>query len=237
MKKTILSALLLATLAPAAALAGNWSGSLGASLLVTDGNSQSRSIGGKVNVVDAADPWKNSFDASATNVSGSAGQTAERYAASDKLDYNITEHTYAFVSAEWEKDLFGPVRLRTSETAGLGRHFLLGPEHFLDADLGAGARQTRDNVTGVRHSELIGRFGGKYEWKFTDKNSFSQSLKVESGESNTHSESVTALKLAIVGSLSAALSYTARHNTEVPAGTEHIDTETAVNIVYAFGGK
>ena len=55
MKKTILSALLLATLAPVAALAGDWSGSLGASLLVTDGNSQSRSIGGKVNVVDAAD--------------------------------------------------------------------------------------------------------------------------------------------------------------------------------------
>lgn len=232
MKKFIPAALLLA---PWVAHAGDWSGQLGASLLVTDGNSQSRSIGTKVNAVYASDPWKNTFDASATNVSGSTGQTAERYVASDKLDYNLTEHTYAYVSAEWEKDLFGAIRERTSETAGIGRHFLLGPVHFLDADLGAGARQTEDNGTGIRHSELIGRFGGKYQWKFTDKNSFSQSLKVESGESNTHSESVTALQLAIIGSLSAALSYTVRHNTDVPAGAEHIDTETAVNLVYAFG--
>jgi putative salt-induced outer membrane protein len=247
MKKMLLAALLSAAFfAPPAAVAadgaddaadGEWSGSLGASLLVTDGNSQSRSVGGKVNAVWASDPWKNTFDASATNVSGSTGQTAERYLATDKVDYNITEHTYAFVAGEWEKDLFGPVRERTSETAGLGRHILLGPVHVLDAELGAGARQTKENGTGIRSNEAIGRFAAKYEWKFTDKNAFSENVKVESGANNTYSESVTALKLAIVGSLSSAISYTVRHNSDVPPGTEHVDTETAVNLVYAFGGK
>lgn len=232
MKKLLLSACLLL---PVSAFAGDWSGSLGASLLITDGNSQSRSIGGKVNVVYAADPWKNTFDASAINVSGSTGQIAERYVASDKLDYNFTEHTYGYVSGDWQKDLFGPTRVRISETAGVGRHFLRGPVHYLDADVGAGARQTEDNLTGIRHSEFIGRFGGHYGWKFAEKNTFSENVKVESGASNTYSESVTALKLAIIGSLSSAISYTVRANSDVPAGAEHVDTEAAVNIVYAFG--
>lgn len=231
MRKILFSLCLL----PFSAHAGEWSGQLGASLLITDGNSQSRTIGGKVKAVYASDPWKNTFDGSATNVSGSAGRVAEHYVVTDKLDYNFTEHSYGFVVGEWEEDLFGSTRLRTSETAGVGRHFLLGPVHFLDAEIGAGLRQTEENVTGIRHSEVIGRFGTRYEWKFADKNAFSETVKVESGSSNTFSESVTALKLAIIGSLSAALSYTVRNNSDVPAGREHVDTEAAVNIVYAFG--
>lgn len=231
---SIFAALLLS---PSLAVAGEVSGSLGASLLVTDGNSQSRSLGGKVNLVYASDPWKNTFDASATNVTGSTGQTAERYLAADKVDYSFTEHTYAFVTAEWEKDLFGPVRERTSETVGIGRHFLLGPTHFLDGEVGGGARQTKANVTGLRESEAIGRVAGKYQWKFTDTNSFTEQVKVESGASNTFSESISALTMQLVGTLSTAITYTVRHNSDVPAGRERVDTETAVNIVYPFGKK
>lgn len=224
-------------LSPALASAGDLSGSLGASLLVTDGNSQSRSLGGKVSLAYASEPWKNTFDASATNVSGSTGQTAERYLVGDKVDYGFTEHTYAFVTAEWEKDLFGPVRERTSETVGVGRHFLLGPTHFLDGEIGGGARQTKANITGLRESEAIGRLGGKYQWKFTDTNAFTETIKVESGASNTFSESVSALTMQLVGTLSTSITYTVRHNSDVPSGREHVDTETAVSLVYPFGNK
>src|SRR3546814_6841247 len=51
-------------------------------------------------------------------------------AANEQLDYNFTTRDYAFVAVEWNKDLFAAIRERTSETAGYGRHVLIGPTHF-----------------------------------------------------------------------------------------------------------
>jgi putative salt-induced outer membrane protein len=216
---------------------GEWSGNAGAGFLATDGNAQSRSMNGKVEVEFTKKRWKNSFQASAVNTSsGDAGTGAERYLATDKVDYQFFAQNYAFVVAEYEKDLFGATRERTSQALGLGRHVLAGPEHFLDLEAGGGLRQAEDQA-GDRREEGIARGSAKYEWKFTDKNAVSQDLKVESGASNTFTESVSALKLAIVGNLSASLSYTARHNSEVQPGREHTDTEAAVNLVYDFGKK
>jgi putative salt-induced outer membrane protein len=212
-----------------------WEGQLGLGYLQTDGNSQSSSTNGKVHAEYKKERWKDTFDASGVNTTGSTGTTAERYLASDKIDYLFYEKNYLFVLGEWEKDLFGGTRERTSETAGVGRHFLTGPEHLLDAELGAGARQTKENGTGIKHNEAIGRFNARYEWKFTEKNSFSEAVKSEYGADNVFTESVTALKLAVIGNLSSAISYTLRHNSDVPPGREYIDTETAVNLVYDFG--
>lgn len=227
----------LFALPTAAAWAGDWSGEVGAGYLSTSGNSDTRSGNAKASVVYKDKPWTNTFTASAVTASSDAGTTAERYAASDKVDYLFTERSYAFVVVEYEKDLFGAVRERTSEAVGLGRHFLAGPAHFLDGELGVGARQSEENATGERRSETIGRAGIRYEWKFTDRNSFMQSLKSEGGEDNVFSESVTQLKLQVIGQLAAALAYTVRQNSEVPPGTEHTDTEASVNLVYAFGAK
>jgi putative salt-induced outer membrane protein len=216
---------------------GEFAGHIEAGFLSTDGNSTTHSVNGKVHTEYKRERWKNTTDANGVSTSGTTGTTAERYLAGDKVDYLFYEKNYAFVQVEWEKDLFGGIRERTSETAGVGRHFLAGPAHLLDGEVGAGARQTEQNVTGLRQNEAIGRVTGRYEWKFTDKNSFSEAVKAEGGETNIYSESVTQLKLAIVGNLSSAMSYTVRQNSKVPAGREHTDTEAAVNLVYDFGKK
>jgi putative salt-induced outer membrane protein len=215
---------------------GKWSGEVGAGLLSTDGNSQSRSMNAKLLAEYKKKRWKNAFQASAVNTSsGEGGTSAERYLASDKVDYLFYENNYAFVLGEYEKDLFGGTRERTSETAGVGRHFLTGPEHLLDAEIGAGARQTEAQTTGVKTSEAIARFGGKYEWRFTERNAFTEQVKVESGASDTFTESVTGLKLAVVGNLSSSITYTLRHHSDVAPDREHLDSETALNLVYDFG--
>lgn len=229
-------ALCVAWLAPAAAIAGEWSGELGAGYLATDGNSQTQSSNAKVHSVFKENPWTNTFDASGVNTNGSAGTTAERYAAADKVDYLFSERNYAFILGDWEKDLFGPVRERTTEAVGVGRHFLVGPVHLLDGEIGAGARQSEESATGVRRNEAIGRLGARYEWKFTDTNSLIEAIKSEGGEDNIYTESVTQLKLQVIGRLAAALAYTVRNNSEVPPGREPTDTETSVNLVWAFGG-
>lgn len=229
-------ALLALALSPLAAQADPWSGEVGVGYLATSGNSDTTSLNGKLALDYVSGPWKNAFAGSAINSSDDEGSTAERYLVTDKLDWNFSERDYVFGSVEWEKDLFGGVRERTSETAGYGRHILTGPVHLLDAEIGAGARQL-ENADGMNEDDAIGRAFGKYQWKLSETSSFLQTLKLESGGDNTFTESVSELKMAVVGNLFAALSYTVKHNSDVPADTRKTDTFSAVNLSYAFGKK
>lgn len=234
MARAFLASTLL--VAPLLAQAAPWSGEAGLGFLSTSGNSDTRSLNGKFLLDYVEGPWKNAFAANAIGSSDGEESTSERYLVTDKLDYSLSERNYLFAALEWEKDLFGGVRERTSETVGLGRRFLLGPAHFLEAELGAGARQLQNNDAGqTRESDAIGRAFAKYRWALSPTSEFQQTVKVESGAENTFTESVTALKLSVVGDIFASLSYTIQNNSDVPAGTEQTDTFTAVNLSYAFG--
>lgn len=227
---------LLLTL-PLAALGGEWKGEAGAGLLATSGNSETESLNGKLVLDYIHERWKNSFTAIAINSGDEEGRTAERYSAGNKLDYSFTERDYIFGALDWEKDLFGGYRERTSEVVGYGRRILTGPVHTLEAEIGAGARQTEEQDTGIDENEAIGRVGGKYGWILSETSAFAQSLKVESGSSNTFTEAVSELKLSVVGNVFAAISFTWRNNSDVPADTDKTDTVTAVSLSYAFGSK
>lgn len=235
MKPTLLAGSLLIFCAPV--FAGEFSGEAALGVLTTSGNSETRSINGKLELVYASEAWKNSFGASAISSADDEGSTAERYTVGNKLDYNFSPRDYAFGAVEFEKDLFGGIKQRTSETVGYGRHILTGPRHLLDAEIGGGARQTEEQDTGERYDDFIGRFAGKYQWNLTETSTFLQTLKVESGESNTFTESVSELRLSIIGNLFAGISFTARNNSDVPPDTKKTDTFTAVNLNYNFGKK
>ncbi len=212
----------------------SWSGEASLGYLSTSGNTSTQSLNGKFALAYTASSWKNELQALGVYTTDEGDTTAERYAASDKVDWRVTDRDYIFAVVDWEKDLFGGIRERTSETVGYGRHVLTGPKHLLDLELGAGARQLQDQSR-ERSNEAIGRFSGKYQCLISETSKFTQTVKVESGDANTYAESVSELKLSIIGNLFASLSYTVRHNTEVPVGTERTDTSTAVNVSYAFG--
>lgn len=230
-RKTLLILLLVCPLCARAQLSGETS----VGYLDTGGNAETTSLNTKLLLEYAAGRWKNGFQVSAVNTGDELQTTAERYSISDKLDYNLSEKNYIFGVVEYEKDLFGGTRERTSEAVGYGRHILTGPVHTLDAELGAGARQTRANVTGEENADAIGRATSIYQWAISDTARFLQSIKVESGETNTFSESVTELKLSIIGNLAAVLGYNLRHNSNVPPTTEKLDRTASVTLTYGFG--
>lgn len=220
-----------------AAPAVGWKGEAAAGLLLTSGNSETQSLNGKLVLETLSERWKNRFSASGINTGDEDGTTAERYTAGDQVDYNFDPHNYAFVAVDWEKDLFGGFRERTSETLGYGRHILTGPVHRLDAEIGTGARQTEVQDSGEQQDEFIGRVSGKYQWAISETSTFLQAIKVESGSDNTFSESITELKLSIIGNLFFSVSFTARNNSDVPPDTKKTDTFTAVSLSYAFERK
>jgi putative salt-induced outer membrane protein len=244
MRSSVLAALLAAT-GPAIGVAADppppWSGEASAGVVVTSGNSESSTANAKGEVVFNSERWRNTFNGSALNTeatdpaTGIQQRTAERYLAGNKTDFNFTEHNYAFLALEFEEDLFGPVRERTSETAGYGRKILTGPAHTLEAELGAGARQTEAQVTEEKNNDAIGRGRVAYKWNFSETSNFAQTVKVESGDSNTFTESVTELRVSLVGKLFALGSYTLRNNSDVPAGAKKTDTVTTVSLGWSFG--
>jgi putative salt-induced outer membrane protein len=228
---------------PAAACAEEapWSGEVTAGYVASSGNSSTRTANGKAELVYSVEVWRNTFTASVLQssqvsaVTGAREVSAERYFAGDKVDFNLTEKDYVYFTVEFEKDLAGPVRQRTSEAAGYGRKVLTGPDHLLELELGAGARQTREQITGNRDSDAIGRGRAAYRWNLSESSHFGETFKIESGESNTFFESVTELRLSLILNLFATASYTLRQNSNVPPGASNTDTITAISLSWSFG--
>lgn len=220
---------------PLAAQASSpWSGEAALGFLSTSGNSESTTLNTQVALAYSIEAIKNSFRASAIYGEQEAVRSVERYTLGNQTDLNITPNDYAFLALDAEKDLFGGVRERTSQTVGYGRRLLTGPVHTLNAELGAGARQTLAQGETERENETITRLSGQYRWEISETSLFSQSVKIESGEDNTFTETVSELKLSVIGNIFAGISFTARNNSDVPIDRKKTDTFTAVNLSYKF---
>ncbi|MBR9814721.1 DUF481 domain-containing protein [bacterium] len=236
-------ALIISVATPAAA-ADEWKGKVELGALRTSGNSESESLNAGFALNHKRGNWANKLTAAAFSASqedddtGEEQQTAERYTASFKSTYDFSEFNYVFGTVTWEKDLFGGVRERTTETVGYGRRLIATDAHKLDAEIGAGARQQQSQKPDlVRENDAIVRGALNYLWNISKTSQFSQTLLAESGDSNTYSESVTALKLSIVGPTFVNISYTIKNNSDVPAGREKTDTFLALNVSYEFGNQ
>ena len=120
-----------------------------------------------------------------------------------------------------------------SESIGYGRRIIDTPAHLLSAEIGAGYRNA-DLSDNTSESGVIGRLGLDYKWTFSETSNFEQNISVESGSDNTYTESVSAVRAKLLGDFAIVLSYTVRHNTDVPPGNEKTDKFTAISLELAF---
>lgn len=204
--------------------------------LATTGNTQSRNLNADFKIAFMLRQWIYSFSATAYKSTEGGQTTAERYTSSFKTDYNFTPHNYLFGSVKFDKDRFSGYDRRTSETAGYGRRIFSNGALQLDLELGAGARQTKvpAALPARDQNEAIVNTVAKLKWHISSSSQLEQSIDVESGRSNTYSESVTSLKSSILGNLYWRLSYDVRHNTSVPPGIKKTDTQTTISLEYDF---
>lgn len=214
-----------------------WWGEASAGVLTTSGNSETRTANGKFTLDYQRADWRNALLLQALLAADDGQTTGERYLLTNKVDYTFFEQNYFFAALDFEKDLFGGIRQRTSQTLGLGRHLLTGPAHRLDVELGAGARQQQEQDSLDKDRDLIGRFGLDYQYRINDNSGVRQTVKVESGEANTFTQSVTELKLYVIGNLFTSIMLTVQNNSSVDPGIKHTDSTTALNFSYAFGNK
>ena len=212
-----------------------WSDQAELSFVTTSGNTKTTSLAGK-NLLTykftpkAVGSWKigglYSKDHGAT--------TAENYATELRFDYLYTEKFYNYALAGWNKDRFSGIDQRYYAGAGAGYKVLVGPKHFLLGE--AGLNYTRECYTDNTSSGfLTGRAFGKYEYAFTKKNRFSQSLEFLydfSDASHYKASSETAVVSSLTDILSLKAGYTVRYDHKpVPANLQRTDTILTVALV------
>lgn len=210
-----------------------WSGSASLGLLSTSGNTNTTSYNTSFGISYTKNKWTHVIDAAANGADESDTVTAEAYQADWKSSYDWSEHNYLFGLVGWRKDRFSGVNEQLSESIGYGRRIINTPAHILSAEVGAGYRDA-DLSDNTSESGAIGRLGLDYKWTFSETANFEQKIAVEAGSDNTYIESISAVRAKLLGDFAIVFSYTVRHNTDVPLGSEKTDKLTAVSLELAF---
>jgi putative salt-induced outer membrane protein len=201
--------------------------------LATSGNTDTENINAGFSMKWQPALWSHEFNVSAIKAQNDGDTTADARFANYVARRELGEKSYLFASADWESDEFSAFDHQISETVGYGRHLIASERHTLDVEIGAGARQA-ELRTGEDQDESIGRAALDYAWQISETARFTQSLIVESGSSNTSTESVSELRADIFGNVALVLSYRVRNNSDVPDGIKNSDRYTAISLEYAF---
>ena len=210
-----------------------WSGKATLGYLATSGNTENATLNTGFEAGYKTGDWAHMANAAAIYASENEDTTAKAYDLGWKSERNLTDKDFLFGRVTWRKDEFGGYDTQLSETIGYGRRLLDTDKHKLNAEIGAGARQSKLQ-DGTEEDETIFRGGMHYKWLFSETAEFRQNLTAEGGQENTYVESVTAISAKLLGDFALVASYTIKHNTDVPALIEKTDTYTALSLEYAF---
>lgn len=233
-----LVALIVAIALPVSTMAqeeeeGPWSGKATAGYLATTGNTENSTLNTGFELGYKTDGWTHIVKAKAINSSENEITTAEAYELGWKSEWELSDKSFLFGKLDWRKDRFGGFNTQFSQVAGYGHRLIKSDRHALNAEVGAGARQS-EAQDGTEQDETVFSGGLYYTWKFSETASFSQDLKTEVGSENTYTESISKVTAQLIGNLALAASYTIKHNSDVPVGTENRDTYTALSLEYGF---
>jgi putative salt-induced outer membrane protein len=221
-----------------------WTGKAELGLLFTNGNSDSKSANGKLDMTHEGALWKQNFYASA--LYGEAEfATAERYELRYQIDRKITDRFSWFVAARGEEDKFSGFAYQATLSTGATYKFLDSQDTKLDGSLGIGYRRLQpqvliqtpagevlDRIKGEEDSEPVITLGSNFEHAFTETTKITNKLLAEAGSDNTSVADDLALQVSMSEKLALAVGLGVRYNTDPPPLAETTDSQLTVNLVY-----
>jgi len=239
LKKTLIAIAVGTGLSLSGVSQAEWAGDAELGLSSSSGNTENTTANAKLDMDTAVDSWRHNIFADAYYAEDDSIKSAERYALGYKPRKFLNDKDYLFGILRYDQDEFAFIDSRTTEVVGIGRQFISTPKHYLDGEIGIGARQTDyivdTSTANLDDNEFIYFLGGKYTGRISDTARFSETVRAEIGDDNSYIESITGLRLAVTDSLSAKISYTIRHNTDVEGVKgDNTDTLTGVSLVYGF---
>ncbi len=190
-----------------------WKNATEFSLVSANGNSKATTMSGK-NTLNYG--WSKAALELIGGGMGSKSQgqnTAEKYYASEKVSYKLSDRNYVFEKFGWDKDRFAGIKHRYDSTIGLGREVIKGTKSLLIAELGGG-RIVEERYHEKTNSFGSGRAYSKYTYTLSETASFSQDAEVlanfkDKDDYRVNTES--ALLAALSAHLSLKVSYIWHH--------------------------
>lgn len=211
-----------------------WKGEGELGFTQTSGNTDSESLNAKLGIAKTHNKWTHKARLEVFKTSTSGIKSANRAVFTARTEYKFAKKTYAFGALRYEDDKFSGYDYQSSLSFGLGAQFIKNESHELDASAGLGYRQLKETATTIVSDEAIATGNLTYKYKISKSSSFKEKVIIESGKTNTYTESETSLNTKINGNLASKISYTVKNNSTVPVGAVKKDTVTTIALVYSF---
>jgi len=220
-----------------------WSTSAELGAITTTGNTVGTSVTGKIDARQELDSWSNEYilsgyfkedETHTDNGDKVRERSAERFKLSAKAAYKLLDdNKKLFVLGSHVDDKFGAYTTYSSLSVGHSSRVLKSRDKTLDVALGpgyfTGTRATGESENGVT---VIG--SASMRWQLSPSALFTQTVSMERGTSNLHSEAETALSTKINGTMQMKAAFSARSDTNVPDDKKNTDTQTSLTLVYSF---
>ena len=164
---------------------GNWRGSIGAGLSITDGNSKSSAFNFNGETVRLTEQDKARIYGTALYGKNDGKESTNLQRFGGRYDYNLTPVLFGFGGIDFERDKPGNLELRIAPSVGLGAHLIKSANTTFDIFGGVGyVRDKFFNATFIDGSsrttysrpELL--LGESSTHKLTETASFRQSLTI-----------------------------------------------------------
>jgi putative salt-induced outer membrane protein len=227
---------------------GTWAAQAQLGLLVTSGNTTTKSGNAKFDLAHRMDRWTVGGGAAALYASTGEYSTQQDTNAHLQADLDLSPRVFWFSSARWDRNLYTGFAYQASIASGGGFKFIQTPATLLAGELGGGYRIEKPeilttsplgNVTSrvgqpVQRDAVL-QAGLNYSHSVTESTRVVNTLLVQYGASDTTTTDDLSLQVKVDASLALALGMELVNNTSPPAGSErHTDTVVTMNIVYAL---
>jgi len=209
----------------------SWHAAAELGFIKTSGNTETETLNAKFNAETSYSLWTHKLQLEALKSASDDVRSAEKYRIEGQSDYALSDASYVFGLANWENDNFNGLNYQAAAVIGYGYKVLHTDTMKLNFEVAPGYRITEDENDNTEEDGII-RLAEIFAWNISETSTLDQSLKVESGDSNTETRFGLALTNQINGSLSMKVGYNITHNSDVPAGTDKTDRETAITLVY-----
>ena len=215
-----------------------WSGQAELGFIDTSGNTDTRSLNGKFNLVHNVQPVKTGLRLEALTSEENGRSSKEKYFAEIKSDYTLGEYDYIASLLSYEDDRFSGFEYQSVLSVGYGYRIWHAKKGHFDVEIGPGYRRTsldERNESGDKlKDEFIGRLALDFSASISENATFLEVITVETGEFATVYRSIMGLQSTLVSTLAMKINYEVKYTDTVPEGTEEMETIVGATLVYGF---
>lgn len=228
--------------------AGTWAAEGQLGLIVTSGNTTTKSGNATFNAAHVMGRWTVGGGLAALYASTGGISTQQDLTANLQADLALSKRTFWFSNGRWDRNLFTGFAYQESIATGGGFKFVETPATLLAGELGVGYRREEPeiltngplgNVVLRQRQPVVNdavlEAGLNYSHSISQSTKVVNALLVQYGASDTTTTDNLSLQVKVDATLSLAVGMQLVNNTSPPPGSaKHTDTVMTVNLVYAL---